>query len=66
LQLKEFVDSNEELKKLLDSRSDKLDEERRIRDENLDLMIVGPVIELRFTKLKNDGVIVSIALPDKV
>eukprot|EP00298_Acanthocystis_sp_HF-20_P016964 c21637_g2_i1.p1 GENE.c21637_g2_i1~~c21637_g2_i1.p1 ORF type:complete len:130 (-),score=23.20 c21637_g2_i1:77-466(-) len=51
---------------MLENRAAALDAERKLRNENKQLMSVGPVVEIKFTKLKDDGIIVSAAFPDSL
>jgi len=39
---------------------------KKLREENAEFLLVGPVIELKLKALKKEGIIISVALPDKV
>ena len=66
LDLKEFVDDNKELKDMLNARVDALEEEKSLRDENPELLDVGPVVEMKYQDLKDQGIINSIVLPERI
>ena len=59
------LEAQNKLSELNASRS-ALEEEKSLRDENTELMNVGPVIEVKFEQLEEEEVVVSMMLPEKI